>query len=211
MSSKTRDKLLEAAIVEFAAKGFDGATVRDICQRAGLNVNSVKYYFEDKQTLHTEAVTEAHRRMTKDKPLPSLPDDKLPEDRLRQYILNTMEMVFGGETRKQPHHLLMARELADPSDATTAFAKQFIRPRFEFVDKALTELLPDGFPEAERHMMVLSVVGQCMHYRTAAGIDRILLPKHVYNDLTPQRVANHIFHVIMGAIEYYRANPVSDK
>src|SRR6516164_2523355 len=58
-ADEPRQRLLEAAGEIFAAKGFEGATVRDICKRAGANIAAVNYYFRDKERLYIEAVKHA--------------------------------------------------------------------------------------------------------------------------------------------------------
>ena len=52
----TRERIADAAGEIFAERGFDGTTVRDICQRAGANIAAVNYYFGDKQRLYLEAL-----------------------------------------------------------------------------------------------------------------------------------------------------------
>ncbi|MGP3990638.1 TetR family transcriptional regulator [Streptomyces sp. 3N207] len=47
-------RLLEAALDEFAAKGFAGARVQDIADRAGLNKQLIAYYFGGKEGLWNE-------------------------------------------------------------------------------------------------------------------------------------------------------------
>ena len=46
-----RQRVLEAAIELFAARGFDAVTVRDITARAKTNLAAVNYYFESKENL----------------------------------------------------------------------------------------------------------------------------------------------------------------
>lgn len=53
---KTKDKIIEAAIHEFAAKGFEQATTRDILEQAGANVAAINYYFKGKQGLYVEVL-----------------------------------------------------------------------------------------------------------------------------------------------------------
>ena len=64
----------DAAGEIFAERGFDGTTVRDICQRAGANIAAVNYYFGDKQRLYVEAVVQAHRWRMEQAPLPDWAD-----------------------------------------------------------------------------------------------------------------------------------------
>jgi AcrR family transcriptional regulator len=54
----TRDRLIAAASRVFAAKGYDGASVRDIASAAGVNVSLVSYYFKGKDGLHRACLEE---------------------------------------------------------------------------------------------------------------------------------------------------------
>jgi AcrR family transcriptional regulator len=45
----TREKLLRAATALFAEKGFDGATVKEIAEQAGVNISLISYHFNGKE------------------------------------------------------------------------------------------------------------------------------------------------------------------
>lgn len=51
-ADRTRVALLDAALVEFAAKGRAGARVSDIAERAGVNKQLISYYFGGKDGLY---------------------------------------------------------------------------------------------------------------------------------------------------------------
>jgi AcrR family transcriptional regulator len=51
-----REALLESALVEFGAKGFDGASTRAIAQRVEAHQPQINYHFESKTALWTAAV-----------------------------------------------------------------------------------------------------------------------------------------------------------
>lgn len=51
-AERSRRQLLAAALEEFAAKGFAGARVADIAERAGVNKQLINYYFESKEGLY---------------------------------------------------------------------------------------------------------------------------------------------------------------
>lgn len=51
-----RQQLLESALVEFGAKGFDGASTRSIAQRADAHQPQINYHFASKEALWSAAV-----------------------------------------------------------------------------------------------------------------------------------------------------------
>ena len=56
---ETRTRLLEAGAALFAAQGFHGTTVREIAERAGVNLAAGHYHFGSKRELYLE-VFRAH-------------------------------------------------------------------------------------------------------------------------------------------------------
>jgi TetR/AcrR family transcriptional regulator len=51
-AERSRRQLLAAALEEFAAKGYSGARVQDIADRAGVNKQLINYYFGGKEGLY---------------------------------------------------------------------------------------------------------------------------------------------------------------
>ena len=51
-----RERLLDAALLEFGAKGFDAASTRAIARRIGAHQPQINYHFESKEALWTAAV-----------------------------------------------------------------------------------------------------------------------------------------------------------
>ena len=50
--SSTKARILTAAEEVFAAKGFEGASTREIAAAAGVNISSLHYHWESKETLY---------------------------------------------------------------------------------------------------------------------------------------------------------------
>ncbi len=48
----SKEMLLKSALAVFSESGFDGATVKDISDRAKLNVSLVSYYFDGKEGIY---------------------------------------------------------------------------------------------------------------------------------------------------------------
>jgi AcrR family transcriptional regulator len=49
-----RQRLVRAALQVFASKGYEGASTREICRLAEVNVAAIHYYFGDKASLYRE-------------------------------------------------------------------------------------------------------------------------------------------------------------
>jgi AcrR family transcriptional regulator len=56
LASERQDRLYESAAEEFAARGYDGASLNRIIERAGMSKSSLYYYFNDKADLFTTLV-----------------------------------------------------------------------------------------------------------------------------------------------------------
>jgi AcrR family transcriptional regulator len=54
-----RNRILEAAAVEFAARGFEGTSLNQLLDRLGMSKGSFYYYFDDKEDLFTTVVDHA--------------------------------------------------------------------------------------------------------------------------------------------------------
>lgn len=57
-------RILDAAEEVFAAKGFDGARMKDIAASAGVNPALLHHYFVDKETLHEKVVERGMRALS---------------------------------------------------------------------------------------------------------------------------------------------------
>jgi TetR/AcrR family transcriptional regulator len=61
-AERTRQRIVDAALAEFAAKGFAGARIRSIADRAGVNSQLISYYFGGKEGLYHEILHRWHQR-----------------------------------------------------------------------------------------------------------------------------------------------------
>ena len=63
MKSDTKEKIIETAIYEFAAKGYEQTATRDVLSKAKANVAAISYYFGNKKGLYIEILTRIARRI----------------------------------------------------------------------------------------------------------------------------------------------------
>lgn len=192
-----RERLLAAAEAEFAEHGFDGATVREITRRAGVNIAAVSYYFGDKERLYIEAVKYAHSCSTSDQPMPSPPPAATPLQRLEAFI---REVVRRMHAPARPTSMkLMMREMADPGKAAHVVVDEFIRPMAFALREHLRAVLP-GLDEKRLLMTGFSVIGQCLFYRQNRPIAELIFGKDAVAELDLDAVSDHVVRFSLAAI-----------
>ncbi len=166
-----RRRLLEAAGEVFAEKGFEGATVRDICKRAKVNIAAINYYFRDKERLYIEAVKqaacglpEAQNRVW--------PPNTPPAEKLRAFI------------RTMVAHFMVSNK---PASAAVLM-------------EILGEILPPDTPRWKRFMTGFSIVSQCLYYVQNKPIAKLLVGEEDFAWFDETRVAEHITAFSLAAL-----------
>jgi len=198
-----RERLLQAAQEAFAEHGFEGATVRDICRTAGVNIAAINYYFGDKEHLYIEAVKQAHLSTAQMDSFPTLSPGTPAVERLRVFI---REMVRRMHAPASPTAMkLMMREMAEPGKAAHVVVTEFIQPVAFAVRDILRELLPD-LDEHRLLMTGFSIMGQCLYYRQNRIVSELIFGKDVIAGLQVEAVADQVTHFTLAALGY--AEPI---
>lgn len=200
-STETRQRLLEAAGVVFAKRGFRNSTIREICRRARANLAAVNYHFGDKEHLYAIIIEYAHTRAREKYPLiHGESEARPPAERLRAFIHHFM---FGLLDEGVPGWFgkLMAQEMIEPTVALDAMVEKFIRPMSQTLASIVRELLGAAATEARIRLCQLSVVGQCLHHRNSKPVIQRLFPLQKYGPEDIKAVAEHITRFSLGAME----------
>jgi AcrR family transcriptional regulator len=199
-SDDTRDRILSAAGPVFAEKGFQAATVRDICHEAGVNVASVNYYFGDKERLYIETVKRARKIRGEQVPMPNWPPGTPTEEKLRQFIFTMLKRMLGAHSAPwQPR--LMMREILNPTAACKELVQEYFRPEFDLLLGILDEVLPPETPLHKRQQIGFSIVGQCVFYRVAGEVVALLLTdEERMEHYSVEELAEHISQMCLASL-----------
>jgi len=94
-AERTKAKLLDAALTEFAAHGYQGARVGAIAERAGVNKQLVSYYFGGKEGLY-RALQRGWLEHERDHAESGVPPEELMRWYLRQNLsdVRTVRLVL---------------------------------------------------------------------------------------------------------------------
>lgn len=196
-----RQRLLEAAEEVFASKGFDSATVREICSRAGVNIAAINYYFGDKERLYIETVKFAHSCATSSDTFPLLLPGATAVERLTVFI---GEMARRMHAPARPTSMkLMMREMSEPGKAADVVVKEFIQPLAFRLRDILGELLPHETPK-QLLMIGFSIIGQCLFYRQNRPVAELIFGKEAVGALDVTSVTEHVVRFTLAALGHAR-------
>lgn len=143
-----RERLLASGAFLFAEKGFDGVSVRKVCEHANTSINMVHYYFGSKDGL-LEAIVEQFSSGVFAGPMLLL--DKPP--RSKDDFLSRIEILFEATLdayiEQRSVLLVVIREQADPK-ALPEFMSRFTQflnqaKKLGFVRKELDTEMVTGF------------------------------------------------------------------
>ncbi len=195
-----RERLLLAAGQEFAEKGYESATIRDICLAAGANVAAVNYYFGDKRRLYIESVKHAHEQRLRQVPEPHWQPGTPPDRKLRDFLGNTLERMLGfGQPPWQVR--LMLREVLQPTEACRELVEDYFRPHFELLVSILGELAGERLDKPHLRRLAVSVMGQCFVYRAAGEVVGMLVPADEMDTLhAVDELADHVTRITLAAL-----------
>jgi TetR/AcrR family transcriptional regulator, regulator of cefoperazone and chloramphenicol sensitivity len=196
-SPEAKVRLLEAAEDHFGDHGFAGASLRSICQSAGVNLASVKYYFGDKEGLYIAAVKNAHQCNSAVELSNDFPHDAPPREQLRVFIQHVAYSMCA-PTRVSAMKLMM-RELADPGKAAHIVVQEFIQPMAFALREILRRLLP-GTDEPRLLMTGFSIIGQILYYRQNRPVSELIFGKPSIDGLSPAMVADHVTQFTFAAL-----------
>lgn len=200
----SRARLLMAAVEIFAERGFRDATVRDICAKAEVNPASVNYHFGNKEKLYAESVGYAFREADQRYPLSKALNAVLPAEQRLTAFINIFLHKLLDHTALGHHGKLIAREIADPTNALDDIINTAIAPQFVQMKALLPELVGPGWQELDIYRCILSIVGQCLMYLHSRSIVERLCPEVIANPEEINRTAEHIAKFSLAALQHLR-------
>ena len=173
----TRVRLLKAAATVFADHGYQDATIRQICERAGANVALVNYYFGDKLELYTEvlrySLEPSSGGVCWDLPLPT----DQPAAALRLLVGAMVDRTLETGEQADLRFRLMLNEFVRPSEATSRVVDVVMRPVYDRLREMVGAILGLSANHRKTRLCVHSILGQVAHFAHAKPVAGLLWPE----------------------------------
>ncbi len=196
----TRTRLLDASGPVFAERGYDRATVREICAAAGVNIAAVGYHFGDKLGLYRQLIRQVRESRLRQFPTPDNAGEN-PAVTLGRIVRTLMSRILAADPSGWESQLFM-REMQNPTPVFADIVIEYFKPLHDRLLQTITALADDeSIPDHVIQQLALSVVGQCVHYKVGADAIRMLVPiDQIESHFDVDTISRHITAVTLAAI-----------
>ena len=197
----TQLQLLEAAGQEFAEKGFERTTAKEICERAGTNTAAVNYYFGGIEGLHAAVLEEARNRLFSADAISKAVAGKSDPKAKLEAVLKVVASALTGPLSSSWVFRVLGRELVSPSSMLETKEK-VILPRARLLRQFIAELmkLPEDHPAVARGCVSLMAPICMLILADRNHLARALPAMGLKPDDAPA-IARHMFRYALAGME----------
>ncbi|MGL3820853.1 CerR family C-terminal domain-containing protein [Sphingopyxis sp. R3-92] len=172
---ESRQRILEAALIEFGKAGFRSATTRSISERASMTLPQLGYYFGGKEGLYrscAEEIVARYARVTHDaveearRTLDAAAGPEAARETLKKLMTASIELILGNEAYALGNGIV-ARELAEPGPAFDIFYDRLWLPGIERNSRLISRIKsePDVSEESRLQSILLVSSIPSLHTR----------------------------------------------
>jgi len=191
-SRDTRVYILELSIPLFAARGYDGVSMRNISTAVGIKTASIYHHFPDKHALYLAAMEHVFIHKAEGF-TQSLVGTGTPQERLKHFVFHFTEFIA--------HHpdfrRLLQRELLDGDESRLKFLTEHV---FKAPFRAITTLSQELAPDFDPNLFAVSLAGLVLFHFETSPIRKFLSggkPEHEDVNVVTQ----HVMHMMGLALE----------
>lgn len=163
----TCTRLLDAAEELFAERGYDAVGIREIADRAGVNLSGIKYHFGSKRGLYLETIRRSMDRRGSTAAWALLGEPIAGRSEaaaaLGAFVRAFLRVLLAPDEEGSCACLVMQSALVS-GDATDLVVREFIRPHHERLCHLVGILCADA-TDRERSRYAQAVMAQVLHQR----------------------------------------------
>lgn len=199
----TKEKILIAAAEEFAEKGFNVATVRDICDNAGVNVAAVNYHFSSKNILYEKVFEFLLEKTEKNNPpLVNLDFKEENEwwDEIKDFLRRMVKRSISEDKFERYLHTLFAMEELYPSEYFSSIYGRLLSPRLESIKKLFS--YSDIRTEEELNICVISIISIVMDFSEKKALISQITGNENFAAENLELIVENIFAGIKASIKF---------
>ena len=208
----TKEKILIAAAEEFAEKGFNVATIRDICENAGVNVAAVNYHFSSKNILYEKVFEFLLKKTEKNNPpLVNLEFRNETEwwDEIRAFLRRMLKKSISDNKYDRYLHTIFAMEELYPSEHFSSIYSRLLAPRLQNIKKLFS--YSDIKTEEELYICVISIISIVMNFSEKKALISQITGNERFGSDHLDLIIENLFSGIKASMKYKGFNNENKK
>jgi AcrR family transcriptional regulator len=190
----TKARILSAAEEVFAARGFTGASTREIAARAGVNISSLHYHWASKETLYVAVFRSIFDQLVDLVQHALEPVQHQSLDR-HAIIDQTMDRLFDFFADNPNVPKLLVRRIVENAEIDVGVERDVLVPAWS-VFSAWMKRLGQKMPDTDSRLFMLSVHSVILLYLLDSQSYQSVLGGSVRNGSLREQVRGHVKHLV---------------
>jgi|SRR5215813_3451951 len=204
---EARAKIAAAAEELFAERGFDGAAIRDIARKAGVNGAMIHYYFGNKEGLY-HAMLEGAASRIRSLLIETIGKSGSTKERLASFV-----EAYAAFMLSQPNITrILYREMLTGAKRIKQIAQQYAVSNYSMLKGLISEGVERGeLRDVDAELAPISLMGMVVIFQFLRPIISVALGKTQYDQAFVDRVTVHTIDLFLnGAVEGRVTKSVND-
>ncbi len=191
----TKARILAAAEEVFAARGFPGASTREIAARAGVNISSLHYHWASKETLYLAVFHNIFDRLTQVLGTTLIPLQASQQLDRHAIIDHAMDGLFDFFADNPNVPKLLVRRIVEDTDIDAGVERDVLVPAWGVFSQWLGKL-GKRLSDTESRLFMLSVHSVVLVYLLDSRPYQSVLGGSVRDGALRGEVQAHVKHVV---------------
>lgn len=190
----TKQRILQCAEAVFADKGFQKATIAEICDAADANIAAVNYHFGNKSKLYTIVLENAYTQAQSQFPTHgNLHEEASPEDRMEAFIRSMILRAFCTSSASAFSRFIV-HEMTNPTDLLESVMMPLMHNDIKTLREILKPILPEEIEDWRRRFFGFNIIGIVMFFSfNKPACEKMMHDRH----LTTEQVDSLIQHITL--------------
>ncbi|NPV90123.1 MAG: TetR/AcrR family transcriptional regulator [Firmicutes bacterium] len=188
-----KQRIIETAATLFAERGFEAVPVREIADRAQVNVAMINYYFRNKNGLY-HAIIEKLMGELNERLESEVAEGADPVDRLKRYVYSYVSYL---RQESQTAQLVFQAIFLKDTDLDYLVERYWVRT-YAMVEQVLREGVAAGvFSPIDSRLIPISIRGMLLWYFMSSPITVRLPGMREYRGEFDEKLAEETLHLLL--------------
>jgi AcrR family transcriptional regulator len=193
--SSTKARILTAAEAVFAAKGFDGASTREIAAAAAVNISSLHYHWESKETLYFAVFENIYDQIVA-LVRSSIPRGSMQRPASRTVVDQSVGRLFDFFADHPTVPKLLVRRLLETTEQTKEIERDILLPAWRRFASWTYDFSGLEQGEFDPHLFMLTVHSVLLLFMLDSHQFTSLLGGSIREPALRARLRAHLIHLV---------------